>query len=154
MKQNFTTRQILEWKKNALKFELKFFSRFQNLKKCLYSKNHVLVHFTPWKRQILNFSWLSKNITLNWKFYYVSDSQLKNRNASDFELKTLRCVWFSIESFTTSQILKKNSFLKSMILKNNIFFRSTISKKKKCFIKQILKRNLHTKNQVLIQLTL
>ena len=73
---NNTTRQILIWKfYNASDFNLKklqqvrfwikiFFdlSDFEISKNFPHSKNHILVHFTPWKRHILHLSWFHRKL--------------------------------------------------------------------------------------------
>ena len=64
-------------------------------------------------------------------------------NASDFELKISRRVSFS----------RKNIFLESMNLKKK-FSKEHDFEEKFNFIKQILKKMLHTKNHILIQFTL
>ena len=56
----------------------------------------------------------------------------KTYNASDFELKVLQRVRFSIKKFTTRQIPRKNIFLKSTILKK-IFFKKARFWRKKYF---------------------
>ena len=96
---SFTTSQILDWKKKQrVRFWIKTFSKCPILKNCLHSKNHILIHFTPWKRHFLHFSCVLKSMVLYWKLHYVSDFELekiqrvrfwieKKYNASDFEMK-------------------------------------------------------------------
>ena len=121
-----TTRQILIWKfHNASDFGLekirrvgfwnKIFSKCQIFKKCLHPKNHVLVHYTPWKRHNLHFSSLFRKHDLElktssgvrfWfkKKYNASDFELKKYNASDFKLKKLQRIWFWNENLSFCQI--------------------------------------------------
>ena len=56
-------------------------------------------------------------------------SEKKFQNLTDFELKILQRVRFSIRIFTTRLILMKSFFKESMILKRKIFLKSTILKK-------------------------
>ena len=69
----------------VLDFKLK---QFRSVRICFRNK-HVLNHFTPWKRYILQFS-------CSFEKY-------------NFDIKILQHVRFRIEDFTTPQILQENS---------------------------------------------
>ena len=109
-KKKNTTRQILIWgiynasdfglkKNDALDFESK-------MKSWLHSKNHLLVHLTPWKRHTLHFSCFSKKhdfvlkITLLVRFWNET-----KYHTSDFEINFFRLVTFWLKNLTTCQIL-------------------------------------------------
>ena len=110
---NNTTRQILTWKfYNASDFGykklqhvglwIKNFSTCHISKSFPHSKNHVLIHFTPWKRHILHLSWFFK------KHDFVLKISLRVRFWIEKKIQRLR---FWIEKNTTRQILnwKKNT---------------------------------------------
>ena len=80
---------------NALDFDLKVFRHVKFWIKSLYSKTHVLLHFTVWKRHALVFSCSFEKYEFELKFYYVLD----------FELKKKQRVRFCINFLTTRQIL-------------------------------------------------
>ena len=89
-------------KNNASCFESKTLQHVRFLKQ-KFSKDHVLAHFTPWKRKkfALFFLFLQSPI-LYWKFYNASNFEItflecvrfwkKNYNSSDFETKLFRFV--------------------------------------------------------------
>ena len=104
---NNKTRPILNLKfYNALDFGLKKMQRVriwnQNfstghiLEKNSHSKNHVLVQITPWKRHVLHFSRISKNMILHSKI------SLRVR----FWIERIQRVRFWLEKNTKRQILK------------------------------------------------
>ena len=130
----FTTSQILIWKFYSasvfglkkiqrFKFWIKSFSTSQILKICSGLKNHVFVHFTPWERHIFHFLscfkkhdfelknslrvrfWIEKKTTRQILF------EKKKYNASDFEIKIFRLVWFWNKEFRLFQILIINFFI-------------------------------------------
>ena len=68
-----------------------------------------------------------KSMILNWKFYYVSDFELKKYNALDFGLKKIQRVRFWTEKVTTRQILNwKNIVLSNYQLRRLQRVRSLI----------------------------
>ena len=71
-----------------------------DLEKLFAPKNHVMVHFTPWKLNILQFLYFSESMTLNRKFHYVSN----------FELKKIQGVSFLNRNSTTRQFLIWNFY--------------------------------------------
>ena len=88
-------------KKQRVRFWNESFSRCQNLKKCLYSKNPVWFIWLLANHRFSTFRGFLKSIILNGRLYFVTDSELeKNYNAPDFEFKIVQ----------TRQIFKKNCF--------------------------------------------
>ena len=120
--ENFTKRQILEWKKyNALDFDLKKFGQvgFWKIFAC-NPNNQLLVHFTPRKRDILHFWCFFKSMILKWIFSkrrvrfrfngfwarQICNCEKNNLgvvlNASCFHFKKTKHVSFSVQGFTTN----------------------------------------------------
>ena len=105
---NFTTCQILAWKKyNALDFELKLFPHVR------FWKFVCIQKITFWfillrENDIFRiFRAFLKSMILHWKFHYVLDFDLKKNNASDFDFKKTQRVRLWNEIFSSSQILNK-----------------------------------------------
>ena len=93
-----------------------------DFEKRLHSKNHILVLFTPWNWHTLHFFVFSmRSMILNWKFWNVSDFELRKRqcvriwmkknNASGFEWKSLQRFRFWIEKNTTRKNLKWKNYI-------------------------------------------
>ena len=98
---NFKKRQLLDWKKdNALDFELKNFGHIR-FWKILACKDHVLVHFTPRKRDILHFWCFFESMILKWIF--------SNRNRFRFRGFLARQICNS-EKNTFKVVLNRSSF--------------------------------------------
>ena len=66
-------------------FWIKNFWTCQFLKKCFHPKNHVLVQFTPWKRDISHFWCCFKSMILKWNF--------SKRVTFQFKGSTARQIW-------------------------------------------------------------
>ena len=100
-----------------VRFWIKKFWICHFLKKCFHPKNHVLVHLTPWKRDISHFWCFLKSMILKWKISnrvrvwfigftarqfcdwekYISEVV---SNASCFLFKKTQDVRFSVKSLT------------------------------------------------------
>ena len=126
---NFKTRQILNKKfyeasdfglknYNALDFELKNSGHVIFAKRGFHPKNHVLFHFTPWKRHISHFWCFFKSMILKWNFWKRVTFQLKGSttrqnwdwkknifkivlNVSCFPFKKTQHVRVSVKNYTT-----------------------------------------------------
>ena len=102
---NFKTRQILNKKfyeasdfglknYNALDFELKNSGHVIFAKRGFHPKNHVLFHFTPWKRHISHFWCFFKSMILKWNFW--------KRVTFQFKGSTTRQIWDWKKTFSKS----------------------------------------------------
>ena len=137
---------------------------------------HVLEEKINFKKQILENVAHKKitfwfNLPRRYRIFWVLRAILKNHDPEeevfpkkhDFERKIFYLVRFGINFFTTRHVLnwiyttrqlfKRNIFLKSLILKKKKFFRRHDFEEKINFKKQILKKILRTKNNILIQFT-
>ena len=102
---SFTTRQILDWKKNALDFEFNIFPHVRLWKTSRIQK--ITYWFTLLRENDIFYIFCAvlKSMVLNWKFNYVSEFELKKNtmrqnveqifyNVSHFECKILHRVRF------------------------------------------------------------
>ena len=103
---NFTTRQILDWKKYiALDFEMKIFRLVRFLETVCTQKSRF-DSFYYVKITYLIFLCVFKSLILKWKFHYMSDFELKKMQSVRF----LNKIFFRTRSILNWKFYKTSDF--------------------------------------------